>query len=109
MGDVAAETGAQTRPSACRGRPVGRARWREDAWYPGCGLRRAPRATRGGENDRTREVPPAAATPARNETGGIVMRRERGHAPVAQGASRPLGTPKATPARRAERDGTSPL
>jgi len=36
------------------------------------------------------------------------MRRERGHAPVAQGASRPLGTPKAAPAR-AERDGTSPL
>ena len=36
------------------------------------------------------------------------MRRERGHAPVAQGASRPLGAPKATPAG-AGRDGTSPL
>ena len=36
------------------------------------------------------------------------MRRERGLGPVAQGASRPLGTPKATPAG-AGRDGTSPL
>src|SRR4051812_10791519 len=71
-------------------------------------MRRTPRATRGGENYRTREVPPAAATSARNETGGIVMRRERADVLVAQGASRPLGAPKATPAR-AERDGTSPF